>query len=75
MEYCCHVWASCYLELLDKLQRQLHSTVAASFVTSLKPLAHHQNKASLTLIWVGFLGVQYVVNGGVKLLPLLSETR
>ena len=26
MEYCCHVWAaspSCYLELLDKLQKQI----------------------------------------------------
>ena len=75
MEYCSHVWASYYLELLDKLQRQLHRTVAPSFVTSLKPLVHHQNKASLTLIWVGFLGVQYVVSGGVILLPLLSEAR
>ena len=30
MEYCCHVWAgapSCYLELLDKLQKQICRTV------------------------------------------------
>ena len=29
MEYCCHVWAgapSCYLELLDKLQKQIRRT-------------------------------------------------
>ena len=30
MEYCCHVWAgapSCYLELLDKLQKRICKTV------------------------------------------------
>ena len=30
MEYCCHVWArapSCYLELLDKLQKQIRRTL------------------------------------------------
>ena len=30
MEYCCHVWAgapSCYLELLDKLQKRICRTV------------------------------------------------
>ena len=30
MEYCCHVWAgapSCYLEMLDKLQKQICRTV------------------------------------------------
>ena len=50
MEYCCHVWAggpSCYLELLDKLQKQICRTVCPSFATSLEPLAHHQNVASL----------------------------
>ena len=43
IEYCCHVWAdalSCYLELLDKLQKQIHRTVAPSLATSLEPLAH-----------------------------------
>ena len=33
MEYCCHVWAgspSCYLELLDKLQKQIGRTVGPS---------------------------------------------
>ena len=43
MEYCCHVWAgapSCYLELLDKLQKQICRTVGPSLATSLEPLAH-----------------------------------
>ena len=49
MEYCCHVWAgasSCYMELLDKLQKQICRTVCASIAASLEPLAHHQNVAS-----------------------------
>ena len=52
MEYCCQVWAgvpTCYLELLDKLQKQICSTVGPSLATSLEPLAHHQNVASLSL--------------------------
>ena len=51
-EYYCHVWAgspSCYLELLDKLQKWICRTVGPSLGTSLKPLAHRQNVASL---WV-----------------------
>ena len=44
MEYCCHVWAdapSCYLELLDKLQKLICRTVAPSLAASLEPMAHH----------------------------------
>ena len=43
MEYCCHVWAgapSCYLELLDKLQKWIFRTVGPSLAASLEPLAH-----------------------------------
>ena len=43
MEFCCHIWAgapSCYLELLDKLQKQLCKTVGPSLAASLEPLAH-----------------------------------
>ena len=43
MEYCCHVWAgapSCYLELLDKLQKQICRAVGPSLAASLEPLAH-----------------------------------
>ena len=44
LEYCCHVWAgapSCYLELLDKLQKQICRTVGPSLAGSLEPFAHH----------------------------------
>ena len=40
MEYCCHVWAgtpSCYLELLDKLQKQICRTIGPSLVPLLNP--------------------------------------
>ena len=52
MEYCCNVWASipsCYLELLGKLQKRICRTVGPSLATSLEPLAHCQNVASLSL--------------------------
>ena len=52
MEYWCHIWAislSCYLELLDKLQKQICRTVGPSLVPSLEPLAHGRNVASLSL--------------------------
>ena len=41
MEYCCHVWAgapSCYLELLDKLQKRIYRTVGPSLAASLGQL-------------------------------------
>ena len=49
MEYCSQVWAgapSCYLELLDKLQKRICRAVCPSLGASFKPLAHHQNVAS-----------------------------
>ena len=54
MEYSCHVWAgapSCYLELLDKLQKQLCRIAVPSLATFPEPLAHHQNVASLSLLY------------------------
>ena len=52
MEYCCHVWAgapSCYLDLLDKLQKRICRIVDPSLAASLEPLAHCRNVASLSL--------------------------
>ena len=52
IEYCCHVWAgapSCYLDLLDKLQKQICRTVGPSLAASLEPLAYCQNVASVSL--------------------------
>ena len=54
MEYYCHVWAgapTCYLELLDKLQKRMCRTVGPSLSDSLEPFAHRQNVASLSLFY------------------------
>ena len=40
---------SCYLELLDKLQKQKCRTVGLFFATSFEPMAHRQNIANLSL--------------------------
>ena len=58
MEYCCRVWAdapSCYLELLEKLQKRICRTVGLSLAASLEPLAHCQNVASVSLTLVDVL--------------------
>ena len=59
MECCCHVWTgalSCYLELLEKLQKRICSIVGPSLATSLEPLAHRRNKASLSLFYRYYFG-------------------
>ena len=59
MEYCCHVRAgapSCYLELLDKLQKGIWRTVGPSLASSLEPLVHCQNLASLSLFCRYYFG-------------------
>ena len=51
IEYC-HDFAdapSCYLELLDKLQKWICRTVGSSLAASYEPLAHYQNVASVSL--------------------------
>ena len=77
MEYCYHVWAgapSCYLDLLDKLQKRICSTLGPSLAASLGLLGHRQNVASLVfsigitlvdvhlnwLIWFHFLILEEV---------------
>ena len=55
----CHVWAgapSCYLELLDKLQKFICRTVGSSLAASLELLAHRQNVASLSLFYRYYCG-------------------
>ena len=52
MEYCCNACAgppSCYMEMLDKLQKWIVKTVRPSFAASLDPLRYRQNVASLLL--------------------------
>ena len=58
-EYCSRVWAgspSCYLELLDKLQKQICRTVGPSLGAFLEPLAHRRNVASLSLFYMYYFG-------------------
>ena len=43
MNYCCHAWAgalSCYLEMLDKLQKRICRTVGPSLAASLEATGH-----------------------------------
>ena len=50
MECCCHLLAgapSCYLELLDKLRKQICRIVGPSLAASVEPLAHRRNVTSL----------------------------
>ena len=59
MEYCCHVGTgapSCYLELLDSLQKRICSTVGPSLAASLESLAHRRNMASLSLFYRYYFG-------------------
>ena len=59
MEYCCHAGTgtpSCYLELLDSLQKRICSTVGPSLAASLESLAHRQNMASLSLFYRYYFG-------------------
>ena len=59
MEYCCHVWAcarSCYLELLDTLQKRICSTVGPSLAASIEPLAHRRNVARVGLFYKYYFG-------------------
>ena len=59
MEYCCHVWAtapSCYLEFLDKLQKQICRTVGPSLAVSLESLVHHGNVANLKVFYRYYFG-------------------
>ena len=59
MENCCHVWVgapSCYLELLDKLQKWISRIVGPSLAASLEPLAHRQNVTSSSLFYRYYFG-------------------
>ena len=59
MEYYCQGWAgasSCYLDLLDKLQKRICRIVSPSLAASLEPLAHCRNVASLSLFYRYYFG-------------------
>ena len=47
MEYCCHVWVgapSCYLDLLDKLEKPICRIVGPSLAAFLEPLSGSSSK-------------------------------
>ena len=59
MKYCCHAWVgppSCYMELLDRLQKQICRTVGPSLAASFEPLSYHQNVSSLSLYYRYYFG-------------------
>ena len=59
MEYCCYVLAgapSCYLELLDQLQKWICRPVGPSLAASLEPLARYLNVANLSLFYRYYFG-------------------
>ena len=59
MEYSCHVWAgapTCFLEMLEKLQKRICRTVGPSFATSLEPLANRPNVGRLSLFYRYYFG-------------------
>ena len=48
IEYCCHIWAdapSCYLDMLDELQKWIRRTAGPTLDASLESLAHCRNVA------------------------------
>ena len=52
MEYCCHIWAgvpSCFLNILDTLQKKLCKKFGLLLGVYLESLVHNQSAASLNL--------------------------
>ena len=93
MEYCCHVWAgapSCYLELLDKLQKWICRSAGLSLAASFEPLAQVFS-IGITLVdvhlnWLNWLNWFHflILEGGLLVIlidcmiflsPLLDVTR
>ena len=59
MEYCCHIWAGAAqssLACLDRVQNRLQNLVGSDLFTTLQPLSHRRNVASLTLLYRYFHG-------------------
>ena len=52
MEYCCHTWASsCYLDMLNKLAKQVCRTDGPTLAASVESLVHCRNAVSLYLFY------------------------
>ena len=58
-EYFCHVWMvapNCYLDMLDRLQKQICRSLGPELPASIEPLAHRQYIATLSHFY------RYLVN-------------
>ena len=72
MEHCRPVWAgapSCYLKLLEKLQKQIWKTVGPSLVASLELFAHCRNVPGLNLFHRYYFGRRSSDLAGLVPLP------
>ena len=59
MEYCCHLWAGApqrYLDAFDRIQRRISRAVGPELSSSLQPLSHRRNVASLSLFYRYYFG-------------------
>ena len=59
MEYCCHIWAGAAknsLSCLDRVQNRLRNLVGDALFSSLQPLSHRRDVASLSLFYRYFHG-------------------
>ena len=59
LEYYCHIWAvaaTCYLDILDKLQEWVCSTLGPSLAGSLEPVSHCWDAARLSLFYSYYFG-------------------
>ena len=83
IKYCCKVWAgapSCYLELLNNLEKRMRRTLGSSLLLSLEPLVHLQHVASLSLFYMyyfvifrtGSTGSASFTSGGALVILIAS---
>ena len=59
MEYCCHIWSGApqrSLSILDRLQRRMKGLVGDVLFSTLQPLSHRRDVASLSLFYRYFNG-------------------
>ena len=63
MEYCCHIYGglcNCYLELLDKLQKQICRIVVPSLSASLENLLYPEKVGSFSVFYGCYFGRCYL---------------
>ena len=72
MEYCCNTLAdapSSYLDVLDKLQKQVCGTVGPTIAGSLESSVHYRNLTSLSLFYRYYFGRYLTELAELALLP------